>query len=221
MAFCRTRSFRAASYVVFRSSGRSGGIGFNLWRMDSTGANLTQLTFWRERSRSALLAATASGCTYSTDGKSFPETYYRRGWNRRNRSSIGRQTLRASLPTARLSRISRSANSITSWFSIFTLSRIRRSPIEIRCGALPGRWHLPRTARPLCTSSAKTAWTTFGSSRSTAHLPPAHALCLGTNLAIPLFAGRRTTRHRARPQRIRRRPPSRHDALASPGTPQR
>jgi len=32
-------------YIVFRSAGRSGKIGFNLWRMDSTGANLTQLTF--------------------------------------------------------------------------------------------------------------------------------------------------------------------------------
>ena len=32
-------------YIVFRSSGRSGKIGFNLWRMDSMGANLTQLTF--------------------------------------------------------------------------------------------------------------------------------------------------------------------------------
>jgi len=32
-------------FIVFRSSGRSGKIGFNLWRMDSMGANLTQLTF--------------------------------------------------------------------------------------------------------------------------------------------------------------------------------
>ena len=31
-------------YIVFRSSGRSGKIGFNLWRLDSAGANLTQLT---------------------------------------------------------------------------------------------------------------------------------------------------------------------------------
>jgi eukaryotic-like serine/threonine-protein kinase len=31
-------------YVVFRSAGRSGKIGFNLWRVDTAGANLTQLT---------------------------------------------------------------------------------------------------------------------------------------------------------------------------------
>src|SRR5579872_1644881 len=31
-------------YIVFRTSARSGKIGFNLWRMDSAGANLTQLT---------------------------------------------------------------------------------------------------------------------------------------------------------------------------------
>jgi serine/threonine protein kinase len=31
-------------YVVFRSGRRSGKIGFNLWRVDSAGANLTQLT---------------------------------------------------------------------------------------------------------------------------------------------------------------------------------
>ena len=32
-------------YIVFRSAGRSGKISFNLWRMDSAGSNLTQLTF--------------------------------------------------------------------------------------------------------------------------------------------------------------------------------
>jgi Tol biopolymer transport system component len=31
-------------YFVFRSSGRSGKVSFNLWRMDSAGTNLTQLT---------------------------------------------------------------------------------------------------------------------------------------------------------------------------------
>ena len=32
-------------YIVFRSAGRAGKISFNLWRMDSSGTNLKQLTF--------------------------------------------------------------------------------------------------------------------------------------------------------------------------------